>query len=65
MDKKDDREEDRSIGKGAIVAMLTIVLALTLVSLYANWLNAHRSRIESTTITRFSPSPTPAPSATP
>jgi hypothetical protein len=65
MDKKDDREEDRLIGKGPIVAMLAIVLSLTLVSLYANWQNAHRDRIESTTITRFSPSPTPLPSATP
>jgi hypothetical protein len=63
MDKKDDRAEGGPIGRVAIVAMLTIVLVLALVSVYANWQNAHRSRIESTSVMRFTP--TPSPSATP
>lgn len=63
MDKKDDRDGDRLISRGALAAMLAVVLVLALVSIYANWQNVHRSRIESTTVIRFTP--TPAPSTTP
>jgi len=51
------------VSKGALVAMIAIVVGLVVVATYANWQNAHREQIESTTVTRFAPeasaSPTP------
>ena len=32
---------------------------------YANWQNAHRDRIETTTVTRITPGPSASPSSTP
>jgi predicted negative regulator of RcsB-dependent stress response len=50
------------MSKGAWIAMIAIV-GLVVVATYANWQNAHRDQIESTTVTRFAPeasaSPTP------
>jgi hypothetical protein len=57
-----DDKKDR-VSKGAWIAMIAIVVGLVVVATYANWQNAHRDQIESTTVTRFAPeasaSPTP------
>ena len=51
------------VSKSAMIAMIAIVVGLIVVATYANWQNAHRDQIESTTVTRFAPeasaSPTP------
>ena len=51
------------MSKGAWIAMIAIVVGLVVVATYANWQNAHRNQIESTTVTRIGPeasaSPTP------
>jgi len=61
METGEDKEE--RVSKGALVAMIAIVVGLVVVATYANWQNAHREQIESTTVTRFAPeasaSPTP------
>jgi hypothetical protein len=49
--------------KGAVMAMISILVALLLVSIYANWQKSRRDKIESATLTRLTPSP--SPSATP
>ncbi|PYM00754.1 MAG: hypothetical protein DMF19_08390 [Verrucomicrobia bacterium] len=57
------KEKEESISTSALIAMVAIVVGLIVVASYANWQNAHRDRIETTTITRFTPeasaSPTP------
>jgi hypothetical protein len=61
METSEDKEE--RVSKGACIAMIAIVVGLVVVATYANWQNAHRDQIESTTVTRFAPeasaSPTP------
>ena len=61
METGEDKEE--RVSKGALVAMIAIVVGLVVVATYANWQNAHRNQIESTTVTRIAPeasaSPTP------
>jgi drug/metabolite transporter (DMT)-like permease len=61
METNKDKEE--RVSKGAWIAMIAIVVGLVLVATYANWQNAHRNQIESTTVTRIAPeasaSPTP------
>ena len=61
METGEDKEE--RVSKGALVAMIAIVVGLVVVATYANWQNAHRYQIESTTVTRIAPeasaSPTP------
>ena len=61
METGKDKEEHAS--KAALIAMIAIVIGLVVVATYANWQNAHRDQIESTTVTRFAPeasaSPTP------
>jgi len=61
METGKDKEERMS--KGAWIAMIAIVVCLVVVATYANWQNAHRNQIESTTVTRIAPeasaSPTP------
>jgi hypothetical protein len=49
--------------KGAVMAMISILVAVLLVTIYANWQKSRRDKIESVTVTRFTPSP--SPSATP
>ena len=61
METNKDKEE--RVSKGAWIAMIAIVAGLVVVATYANWQNAHRNQIESTTVTRIAPeasaSPTP------
>jgi hypothetical protein len=61
----EDEAQPQRVSKAALIAMGVILLTLVLVAIYANWQNAHRDRIESVTVTRFTPSPTPSPSRTP
>jgi uncharacterized membrane protein len=57
------KEKEERISKGALIAMIAIIVGLIVVATYANWQNVHRDRIETTTVTRFAPeasaSPTP------
>ena len=61
METSKDKEE--RVSRGAWIAMIAIVVGLVVVATYANWQNAHRNQIESTTVTRIAPeasaSPTP------
>ena len=65
MDSHRDSNRGEQVSKAMLVAMAVVVAAIVAVSIYANWQNAHRNRIESTTVTRFTPTPAPRPSATP
>ncbi len=58
-------DDSGRVSKGAVLAMCAIVVALLLVAIYANSQKAHRSRIESVTVTRFTPAPSPSASVTP
>jgi len=57
------KDKEERVSKGARIAMIAIVVGLVIVATYANWQNAHRNQIESTTVTRIAPeasaSPTP------
>ncbi len=57
------KDKEERVSKGAWIAMIAIVVGLVVVATYANWQNAHRNQIESTTATRIAPeasaSPTP------
>jgi drug/metabolite transporter (DMT)-like permease len=57
------KDKQERVSKSAIIAMIAIVVGLIVVATYANWQNAHRDQIESTTVTRIAPeasaSPTP------
>jgi len=57
------KEKEERISKGALIAMIAIIVSLIVVASYAIWQNAHRDLIETTTVTRFTPeasaSPTP------
>jgi uncharacterized membrane protein len=57
------KEKEERVSKGAMIAMIAIVLGLAVVVVYANWQNVHRDLIETTTVTRIAPeasaSPTP------
>jgi hypothetical protein len=61
---KDSNKEER-ISMGAVSAMIAIVVGLVVVAVYANWQNLHRDVIETTTVTRITPSPSPLPSPSP
>ena len=61
----DNSNKDQQISMGALVAMIAIVVGLIIVAVYANWQNLHRDAIETTTVTRFTPSPTASASPTP
>jgi hypothetical protein len=63
MEKGKDKEE--RVSSGAMIAMIAIVLGLLLVAIYANWQNAHRDLIETTTVTRITPEASSSPSTTP
>ena len=57
------KEKEERISKGALIAMIAIIVSLIVVATYANWQNAHRDRIETISLSRFTPeasaSPTP------
>ena len=57
------KDKEERVSKGAWIAMIAIVVGLVVVAIYANWQNAHRNQIESSTVTRIAPeasaSPTP------
>ena len=57
------KDKEERVSKGAWIAMIAIVVGLVVVATHANWQNAHRNQIESTTVTRIAPeasaSPTP------
>ncbi len=57
------KDKEERVSKGAWIAMIAIVVGLVAVATYANWQNAHRNQIESTSVTRIAPeasaSPTP------
>jgi hypothetical protein len=55
-----EKKEER-ISKSALIAMIAIVVGLIGVVVYANWQNAHRDRIETTTVTRITPGPSASP----
>ena len=59
MDRNSDSDRDERASKAMLIAMVIVVAAIVAVSIYANWQNAHRDRIESTIVTRFTPTPTP------
>jgi hypothetical protein len=63
MEKGKDKQE--RVSKSAMIAMIAIVVGLIVVATYANWQNAHRDQIESTTVTRFAPEASASPSSTP
>jgi hypothetical protein len=60
----EDSKEER-ISMGALTAMIAIVVGLIVVTVYANWQNLHRDVIETTTVTRVTPTASPSPSSTP
>ncbi len=60
-----DSNRGEQVSRAMLIAMVVVVGAIVAVSIYANWQNAHRDRIESTIVTRFTPTPTPRPAATP
>jgi transposase-like protein len=59
METSKDKEE--RVSRGAWIAMIATVVGLVVVATYANWRNAHRDQIESTTVTRFAPEASPSP----
>jgi hypothetical protein len=59
----EDSNKEERISMGALTAMIAIVISLIVVAVYANWQNLHRDEIETTTITRITP--TPSASASP
>jgi hypothetical protein len=54
-------EKEERISKSALIAMIAITVGLIVVAIYANWQNAHRDRIETTTVTRITPGPSASP----
>jgi hypothetical protein len=58
-------EKEERVSKGAMIAMIAIVVGLIVVAIYANWQNAHRDLIETTTVTRITSGPSASPSSTP
>jgi hypothetical protein len=61
----DDSNKDDRISIGALTVMTAIVVSLIVVAVYANWQNLHRDVIETTTVTRITPSPSASPSPPP
>jgi uncharacterized membrane protein len=59
----EDSNKDERISMGVLIAMIAIVVGLIVVAVYANWQNLHRDVIETTTVTRITP--TPSASASP
>jgi uncharacterized membrane protein len=61
----EDSKRDERISIGALTAMIAIVVGLIIVAVYANWQNLHRDVIETTTVTRITPTPSASPSSMP
>jgi hypothetical protein len=61
----EDSNKEERISMGALTAMIAIVVGLIVVAVYANWQNLHRDVIETTTVTRVTPTASPSPSSTP
>jgi len=61
----EDSNKEERISMGALTAMIAIVVGLIVVTVYANWQNLHRDVIETTTVTRVTPTASPSPSSTP
>ena len=61
----EDSNKEERISMGAITAMIAVVVGLLVVAVYANWQNLHRDVIETTTVTRVTPTASPSPSSTP
>ncbi len=59
METSKDKEE--RVSRGGWIGMIAIVVGLVVVATYANWRNAHRDQIESTTVIRFAPEASPSP----
>ena len=59
------KEKEERISKGAVIAMIAIIVSLIVVAAFANWQNAHRDRIETITLSRFTPEASASPSSTP
>ncbi len=55
------KEKEERVSKGALIAMIAIVVGLIVVATYANWQNAHRESIESTMVIRFAPEASASP----
>jgi uncharacterized membrane protein (DUF485 family) len=53
----EDSNKNERISMGALTAMIAIVVSLIIVAVYANWQNLHHDEIETTTITRITPTP--------
>ncbi len=51
--------------QGAVRLMTAIILAMTLLAIYANVQRARREKIETVEVKMISPTPSAAPSATP
>jgi hypothetical protein len=65
MTTTDGSTKDDRISIGALTAMIGIVVGLLVVAVYANWQNLHRDVIETTTVTRITPSPSGSASPAP
>jgi len=63
MDRNGNSNRGEQISKSMLITMVLIVGAVASLSIYANWQNTHRDRLESTIVTHFTP--TPQPSETP
>lgn len=61
----EDSNKEERISMGAVTAMIAVVVGLLVVAVYANWQKLHYDEIETTTITRISPSPSPSASSVP
>jgi hypothetical protein len=61
----EDSNKEERISIGALTAMIAIVVGLIVVTVYANWQNLHHDVIETTTVTRVTPTASPSPSSTP
>jgi hypothetical protein len=55
------KNKEERVSRGGWIAMIAIVVGLVVVATYANWRNAHRDQIESTTVNRFAPEASPSP----
>jgi hypothetical protein len=65
METGEDSNKQARVSKSALIAMIAIIVGLIVVSIYANWQNAHRDSSETTTVTRFTPEASASPSSTP
>ena len=65
METGEDSNKEERVSKSALIAMIAIIVGLTVVATYANWQNADSDRIETTTVTHFTPEASASPSSTP